>query len=230
MSLLSLCWHNKTLLPANCLEGPVSQLANSCLISWSFVIQDCWDGELSPPLSPGCFPQDCQKEIPPGANWQLDPDGDSSSWQVRVRASDAQWNSVRHRNQWEEGSTAHQTGKNLGSNSPRRQKGSFITSQWDILVTAFFRVKPHLSGSGSGMEVLCCVIVYKNVSWDTAQLRIEWGVTSCSVSISQSGNGRRWAETSIRTLPWSVWLITLKRNLMQTTELSYILTSQMSFV
>jgi hypothetical protein len=30
MSLLSLCWHNKTLLPANCLKSPVSQLATSC--------------------------------------------------------------------------------------------------------------------------------------------------------------------------------------------------------
>jgi hypothetical protein len=27
-SLLSLCWHNKTLLPANCLKSPISQLAN----------------------------------------------------------------------------------------------------------------------------------------------------------------------------------------------------------
>jgi hypothetical protein len=34
-----------------------------------------------------------------------------------VRASDAQWNPVRCRNQRGEGSTTHQTGKNLGSNS-----------------------------------------------------------------------------------------------------------------
>jgi hypothetical protein len=30
MSPLSLCWHNKALLPTNSLKGPVSQLANSC--------------------------------------------------------------------------------------------------------------------------------------------------------------------------------------------------------
>jgi hypothetical protein len=45
----------------------------------------------------------------------------------------------------------------------RRQKGSMINSQQDTLVTAFW-VKPCLSGSGSGVDVLCCVRVYKIVS------------------------------------------------------------------
>jgi hypothetical protein len=50
---------------------------------------------------------------------------DSSSQWVRVKALDAQWNLVRHRNQQGEGSTAHQTGKNLGSNSglPQEAEG-----------------------------------------------------------------------------------------------------------
>jgi hypothetical protein len=34
---------------------------------------------------------------------------------------------------------------------------------------------------------------------------------SPSVSVWQSGNGRRWAEIRVRTLPWSVWLKTLKK-------------------
>jgi hypothetical protein len=46
-------------------------------------------GELSPPLSPGAFPTDRQGEVPPGANVQLDLEGDSSFGQVIVRASDA---------------------------------------------------------------------------------------------------------------------------------------------
>jgi hypothetical protein len=48
--------------------------------------------------------------------------GDSSSWWVGVRVSDAQQNPVRHRNQRGEGSTAHQTGKNPGSSSDLPQE------------------------------------------------------------------------------------------------------------
>jgi hypothetical protein len=90
MSLLSLCWYNKMLLPANCLKSPVSQLANSRNISWGLIIWDCGDGELLPPLSLGYVRPDSQEEIPPGANGQLDPEGDSSSWRVGVRTLDAQ--------------------------------------------------------------------------------------------------------------------------------------------
>jgi hypothetical protein len=36
MHPLSLCWHNKTLLPANCLKSPVSQLANPATFSLLF--------------------------------------------------------------------------------------------------------------------------------------------------------------------------------------------------
>jgi hypothetical protein len=35
-----------------------------------------------------------------------------------------------------------------------------------------------------------------------------------------SGNGRRWVEVRVKTLPWSAWLKTLKRDLMETIELS----------
>jgi hypothetical protein len=70
-------------------------------------------------------PRDCQEEMPPGTNRQLDPEGDSFSRRVRLMASDAQWNPVRGRNQRGEGSTAHQTGKNSGSNSglPQEAEG-----------------------------------------------------------------------------------------------------------
>jgi hypothetical protein len=63
---------------------------------------------------------DHQEKIPPGAKGQLDPEGDSSSRLVRVKALDAQQNLVRHRNQL--GSTAHQIGNNLGSNSDLPQE------------------------------------------------------------------------------------------------------------
>jgi hypothetical protein len=68
---------------------------------------------------------------------------------------------------------------------PRRQKGRLITSQWDTLVTSILGMKPCLSGSGSGMGELCCVRIYKNVSWDTAHLRSEWEVPSHSASVWQ---------------------------------------------
>jgi hypothetical protein len=87
------------------------------------LIQDGGDGELPPPLSLCCVPPDCQEEIPPGTNGQFDPEVHSSFRRVGVRASDAQQNPVRHRNQRGEGSNAHQTGNNLGSNSGLPQVG-----------------------------------------------------------------------------------------------------------
>jgi hypothetical protein len=70
-------------------------------------------------------PQDHPEKIQPGANAQFDPEGESSSQQVGVKASDAQRNLVRCRNQRGEGSTAHQTGKSPGSNSglPQEAEG-----------------------------------------------------------------------------------------------------------
>jgi hypothetical protein len=109
--------HNKMLLLANYLQSPVSQLATSPNISWELVIRDCGDGELSPSLSLGCIPRNHREETPTSRDGQLDPEGDSSSGGVRVRASDAQRNPVRRKNQRGEGCTAHQTGKNPGSNS-----------------------------------------------------------------------------------------------------------------
>jgi hypothetical protein len=40
------------------------------------------------------------------------------------------------------------------------------------------------------------------------------------VSVWQAGNRRRSAEIRVRTLPWSMWLKTLKRDLMETMELT----------
>jgi hypothetical protein len=80
-------------------------------------------------------PPDHQEEIPPSANGQLDPEGDSFSQKVRARVSDAQRNPLRHRNQLR--STALHTGKNPDSNSGllRRQKRSLITSQRPLVTT-----------------------------------------------------------------------------------------------
>jgi hypothetical protein len=65
-------------------------------------------------LVTGVHPPDHQQKIPPGANIQLDLKGWFILPAVRMRASDTQQNVVRCRNQL--GSTAHQIGKNLGSN------------------------------------------------------------------------------------------------------------------
>jgi hypothetical protein len=72
---------------------------------------------------------------------------------VGVRASDVQWNPVRHRNQQGERNTVHQTGKNLGLNSglPQAAEGRLITSQ-KPLVTVSLRFREQV-------EVLCCVRV-----------------------------------------------------------------------
>jgi hypothetical protein len=41
-----------------------------------------------------------------------------------------------------------------------------------------------------------------------------------SVSVLTSDNGMKWVEIRVKTLPWSVWLRILKRDLMETVELS----------
>jgi hypothetical protein len=41
-----------------------------------------------------------------------------------------------------------------------------------------------------------------------------------SVPVLTSGNKRKWIEIRIKTHPWSVWLKTLKRDLMETMELT----------
>jgi hypothetical protein len=81
-----------------------------------------------------------------------------------VRASDAQQNPVR--NQQGKGSTAHKTGKNLGSNSdlPQEAEGELDHLPMEHPSNCHFVVKPCLSGSGSRMEVQCCVRVYENAS------------------------------------------------------------------
>jgi hypothetical protein len=44
--------------------------------------------------------------------------------------------------------------------------------------------------------------------------------TSPSVSVWQAGKGRRWAEVRVRTLPLSIWLKTLKGDLMEIMKLT----------
>jgi hypothetical protein len=92
------------------------------------------------------LPLDCQEEIPPGTNGQLDSEGDGSSWRIGVRALDTQWNPVRRRNQL--GSTAHQIGKNPGLNSglPQEAEGetdhlpeTLVTACWGETVSLRFR-------------------------------------------------------------------------------------------
>jgi hypothetical protein len=82
-----------------------------------------------------------------------------------VRALDAQRNPVRHRNQWEEGSTAHQTGMNPGANSGLSKEVEGETDHLPMRHPSnhLFGVKPCLSVSGSRVEVLCCVTLYETV-------------------------------------------------------------------
>jgi hypothetical protein len=87
----------------------------------------------------------CQGKIPPGVNGQLDPEGNSSSQRVGVRALHAHWNPVRHRNQRGEGRGAvpvrlERTWVRIQA-CFRRQKGRLITSQRSL-----FGMKPGLSG------------------------------------------------------------------------------------
>jgi uncharacterized membrane protein YbaN (DUF454 family) len=63
---------------------------------------------------------------------------------------------MRCRNQQGEGSTTHQMVRTWVQIQayPRRQKGSLITSQWDILVTAILGVKPKWFREWYGSTVL----------------------------------------------------------------------------
>jgi hypothetical protein len=158
-----------------------------------------WDA--SPGL-PGWDPTRCQ--------WRgIHPPGESV------------WGPWMHRTQWGAGTSDKGRGAPLirllvTQTCHRNPKESLITSQRDILVTAILGVKPCFSGSGSSMELRCCMRVYENASWDAAQLWTEWGIPSRSVSVFPSGNGRRNVEIRVKTLPCSVWLITLKGDLMKT--------------
>jgi hypothetical protein len=40
------------------------------------------------------------------------------------------------------------------------------------------------------------------------------------LSVLLSGNEKSWVEIRVKTLPWNLWLKTLKRNLMETMELT----------
>jgi hypothetical protein len=146
------------LLPAKLPQGLISQLATSCNISWRLT-QD-WGEMVSYHLpfhwgaSPGPLggdPTMHQQTAWSGGGFILE------SW--GVWASDAQWNSVRHKNQQGEGNTSHQTSKSPGSNSGllRRQKGTLITSQ-RLLATM---VKLCLSGLGNRFSLTVCETVWK---------------------------------------------------------------------
>jgi hypothetical protein len=113
--------------------------------------------ELSPPLSLGCIPLDCLEEIPPGANRQLDLEGDSSFQRVGVRALDAQQNLVRCRNQRGEGSTAYQTVRTQVQTQTclRRQKGRLITSQRPLITTFWGETVSLRFREWGGSTVLC---------------------------------------------------------------------------
>jgi hypothetical protein len=118
MSPLGLCWHNKMLLPAICLKSSVSQLANfpQHFLGDRPELQRWW---VTTSLVTGASPTPwtARRRSHQEPKDRLDAEGDSSSWQVGVRALEAQRNPVRYRNQWGEGNTAHQTGRNLVSNS-----------------------------------------------------------------------------------------------------------------
>jgi hypothetical protein len=135
-SLLGLCWHNKTLLPAKLL----SVLYLSLRFSQHFLggcSWDCGDGDLSPPLSPGCIPQ-TTGEDPTRRQW--------TAWSgAGIRPpGKLGWRPWMHNGTW------WGTGTSLEAplirllrtwvqiqTCLRRQKGWLITSQ-KLLVTAFW--------------------------------------------------------------------------------------------
>jgi hypothetical protein len=124
ISLLGLCWHNKTLLPAKLPQCLISWLATSHNISWRLV-RDCRDTvSYHPPCHQGESPQTAgrrshQVPIDSLSQRRIPPPSDLG------RALDAQWNPVRSRNQQGEGITTHRTGKKPGSNSglPQEAEG-----------------------------------------------------------------------------------------------------------
>jgi hypothetical protein len=110
-SPLSLCWHNKTLLPAKLPQYPMSQIESPSTFLGG-LLPGLWRWWFVTFLIARVHPLDSQEKILTGTNGQFNPEGDFSSWRVGVKVLDAQWNPVRHRTQWGMDSTAHHTGNN----------------------------------------------------------------------------------------------------------------------
>jgi hypothetical protein len=75
-----------------------------------------------------------------------------------------------------------------------------------------------LGAGGGGGETVSLRFTEQVAVWECVKMRAEMqpscevsGVPFCSVSVWQSGNGRRWVEIRVKTLPWSVWLIIFKK-------------------
>jgi hypothetical protein len=88
--------------------------------------------------------------------------GDSSSQQVRERASGAQRNPLKCRSQLR--STTLSTGKNLGLNSGLLQEAEGESDHLPETASNCLLGWGRVSGLRSGMEVLCHVRVYKFAS------------------------------------------------------------------
>jgi hypothetical protein len=100
--------------------------------------------------------------------------GDSSSRLVGVRASDAQWNPVRCRNQRGEGSTTHQNGKNLASNSglPHEAEGELDHFLMRQVSNCLFLGWNHVSQvQGAGWKYCVVWECVKLQASDAAQLQ-----------------------------------------------------------
>jgi hypothetical protein len=136
MSSLSLCQHNKTLLPAKLPQCPISQLEIPTFLGGLSGIAQWLDTSLVTRDIPGVT------GIPRTARRSHQAPMDSLIW----------WNPVRHKNQRGEGSAIGQTGKNLGSNSGLPQEAEGETDHLPEPATNhILGVKPCLSGSGSNV-------------------------------------------------------------------------------
>jgi hypothetical protein len=194
MSLLSLCWHNKTSLPAKLPQCLVSQLATSCNISWGFVIQDCRDMvSYHLPCHRGASPQTARRrshQVPI----------DSLIWRgicLPGKLGTGPW--MYNRTQWGTG-----TSEGRGTwlirlvrtqvwiqACLRRQKGRLITSQRPLVTTSNHGETMSLRFWEQGGSTVLCESVWK---WEPETQ------PSCEVS-EESWSSVPWQNHNVKGEP-----------------------------
>jgi hypothetical protein len=174
MSPLSLCWHNKMLLPANLPQSHIFQLANSWNISWGLIIQTAEMMSYHLPCHQGTPPQIARRrwhQVPMDTFIQsgIHPSGELG-WRPRMH-NGTQWGAGTSKGRGAPIIRLIRTRVHIQA-CPRRQKGRLITSQWDTLVTPFFRVN-HVSQFWGAVWKYCAVWEYMKM-WAERSPAAKW--------------------------------------------------------
>jgi hypothetical protein len=192
ISLLSLCQHNKMLLPAELSQGPISQIKIPVTFLGGLLpgLQRWW---FFTSLVAGMHPPDrrengllirCQQTAWSGG--KTHPPGESG------------WGTQTHNRTWwgtgtNEGSGAHQTGKNPGSNSGLPQEAERESNQQPVRHPSNLLLGWNRVSQGVGQRYCAVLECVKVRAWDAVQLQSECGIPICRCVANSYGQG--WALT-----------------------------------